>query len=223
MARAAKVLAGPQATWRNAPDLELTPILSHTLDAFYENGYHGTSVRDIARRVGLTVPAIYYHHENKEALLMALLDRSIDAVLGLCDEALAAAGDDPEQRFLNLIECLVLFMAHSTKIAYIDRDIRALSPANYKAYSAKRRRVERLMAGVISGGVEAGIFDVTAPTDTARALLGMVQSVAAWFQPEGRLPAQVVAAQYLDVSAHAVGATPAILRRVREGSAAVPA
>jgi hypothetical protein len=51
----------------------------------------------------------------------------------------------------------------------------------------------------------------------------MVQSVAAWFQPEGRLPAQVVAAQYLDVSAHAVGATPAILRRVREGSAAVPA
>lgn len=71
--------------------------------------------------------------------------------------------------------------------------------------------------------VEAGIFDVTAPTDTARALLGMVQSVAAWFQPEGRLPAQVVAAQYLDVSAHAVGATPAILRRVREGSAAVPA
>lgn len=223
MARSVNVAARPPVPWRTAPDLELTPILSHALDAFYENGYHGTSVRDIARRAGLTVPAIYYHHENKEALLMALLDRSIEAVLALCDEALAAAGDDPEQRFLNLVECLVLFMAHSTKIAYIDRDIRALGPANHKAYSAKRRRVERLMISVITGGVEAGIFDVTAPADTARALLGMVQSVAAWFQPEGRLPAQVVAAQYLDVSVHAVGANPAILRRVREINAAMPA
>ncbi len=47
--------------------VELSPILSAALDAFYEKGFHGASVRDIARRVGVTVPALYYHYDSKEA------------------------------------------------------------------------------------------------------------------------------------------------------------
>jgi hypothetical protein len=36
-------------SWRSAvPSQELTPIVGHALDAFYEFGYHGTSARDIA-------------------------------------------------------------------------------------------------------------------------------------------------------------------------------
>ena len=64
--------------WRTSPTPELSPILSASLDAFSEHGYHGTTVRDIAKRVGVTVPALYYHHENKEGLLFALLDTGIE-------------------------------------------------------------------------------------------------------------------------------------------------
>jgi AcrR family transcriptional regulator len=214
MAHDAIIAAPVSDAWRRPPDLELTPILSGALDAFYENGYHGTSVRDIARRVDLTVPALYYHHENKEALLLALLTRSIDRVHSLCLEA-RAAGRSPEERYLNLVECMVLFMCHSTKIAFIDREIRALSPANYEAYSRKRRSVEQMMEEAINEGVEAGIFDVSAPRDTARALVGMIQFVAAWFRPGGRLSAQAVAYRYLDIGAHMVGAKPDMITRLR--------
>lgn len=206
--------AGVQ-TWRQPPDLGLTPILSHALDAFCETGYHGTTVRDIARRVGMTVPALYYHHQNKEAIFVALLDVSITRVRQLCEEALRDAGDDPAARFLNLVECLVLYMANSTKIAYLDHEFRVLSPEHRKSYSDKRRDVERLLLGTIQDGVDAGCFDVAAPADTARALLGMIQAVATWFQPGGRLSAHSVALRYLDIAAHTVGATPEVLRRVR--------
>ncbi|MEH0573205.1 TetR/AcrR family transcriptional regulator [Streptomyces sp. B21-108] len=34
-----------------------------------------------AQSVGVTVPALYYHHENKQAMLVALLERGMDEVL----------------------------------------------------------------------------------------------------------------------------------------------
>ncbi|MFG2043663.1 TetR/AcrR family transcriptional regulator [Dactylosporangium sp. NPDC048998] len=213
--RSTATVTPPAPAWRRPPDLELTPILSNALDAFFEMGFHGTTVRDIARRVGITVPALYYHHENKEAILVALLDRSITQLRQLCDEALADAGDDPVRRFLNLVECLVLYMAHSTKMAYIDHEFHVLSPEHRKSYTDKRRAIERLLHDAIRDGGAAGHFDVSAPTETARALLGMIQAVATWFKPGGRHTARAVAMRYLDIAAHTVGATPAVLAQVR--------
>lgn len=89
-------VAGPD--WRRLEPMELTPILSAALDAFYETGFHGTSVREIARRVGVTVPALYYHHENKEGLLIALLELSTSDVMARAYAADADGGDDPVQR-----------------------------------------------------------------------------------------------------------------------------
>jgi AcrR family transcriptional regulator len=208
MASAATTGVAPRGAWRRSDDYVLSPILASALDAFYEVGYHGTSVRDIARRTGLTVPALYYHHVNKEAILAALLDQSIESVIQRCEQALAEAGPDPDSRFRNLVECLVLYMAHNGKSAAMDAEIRALSPDSRRGYSTKRRRVERLLTDAITDGVTQGTFHVSSPTDTARALLGMIQAITIWFKPGGRLSAQLVAERYLDIAEHTVGARP---------------
>ena len=67
--------------WRDCPPVELTELLRHASEAFYEQGYHGTTVRDIAARVGVTVPALYYHHENKAAILVAVLNAAMADLL----------------------------------------------------------------------------------------------------------------------------------------------
>jgi len=202
--------------WRLPPELGFSAILSGALDAFYEAGYHGTSVRDIARRVGLTVPALYYHHKNKEAILYALIDTSINEVIRRCQQALDEAGPEPAERFLNLIECLVRYMASSEKSAAMDSEIRALSPDNHRAYSRKRRKVEQMLVDVIEEGANAGVFDVEYPADSARALLGMIQAVAVWFRPGGKLSVDTVARRYMDIAAHAVGSDPAVVDLLRE-------
>ena len=200
--------ADSTAAWRLPGGPDLSVILTSAMDAFYENGFHGTSVRDIARRAELTVPALYYHHENKEAILAALLDHSIDLVIDRCRAALHDAGDDPGDRFANLIECLVLYMAHHRKNAAMDAEIRALGDENRKRYSAKRRTVERMLATTVKEGVESAAFSVTSPADTARALLGMIQAIAVWYRPGGRTTPDTVAARYLDIACHTVGALP---------------
>lgn len=50
-------------------------ILDVTVEMIAEVGYHGLSMRDVARRVGISHPGVIYHFPNKEALLMAVIDR----------------------------------------------------------------------------------------------------------------------------------------------------
>jgi AcrR family transcriptional regulator len=48
-------------------------IVAAALDLFAERGFHGTSIRDIARVVGVRESAIYHHFESKEGLFDAVL------------------------------------------------------------------------------------------------------------------------------------------------------
>jgi AcrR family transcriptional regulator len=48
-------------------------LLQAAYSSFLDNGYHGTSMRDIARRAKLTVAAAYNHFKNKEQLYVAVL------------------------------------------------------------------------------------------------------------------------------------------------------
>lgn len=49
-------------------------MLKAAIDLFVKEGYHGTSIADIADATGLTKGAIYFHFESKDALMAAILD-----------------------------------------------------------------------------------------------------------------------------------------------------
>jgi len=49
-------------------------ILKTALALFARHGFHGASIRDIARAVGLTEAAIYYHFPSKRAIIRALYE-----------------------------------------------------------------------------------------------------------------------------------------------------
>src|SRR5271166_2308364 len=64
-------------------------ILDVALDLFTEQGFDGTSLREIAEQLGVTKAAIYYHFASKDDILMALHMRlhefSKDALSRLTD------------------------------------------------------------------------------------------------------------------------------------------
>ena len=47
-------------------------ILDVALDLFTDQGFDGTSMREIAERLNITKPAIYHHFASKDEILMAL-------------------------------------------------------------------------------------------------------------------------------------------------------
>lgn len=83
-------------------------LLEAAIEAFSENGFKGSSTRDIAERAGVHHPLITYHFKNKEQLWRAAADKIF------CDfrASLAAAivdSDDsnPKQRIASLIRAYV--------------------------------------------------------------------------------------------------------------------
>ncbi|HTW03701.1 MAG TPA: TetR family transcriptional regulator [Streptosporangiaceae bacterium] len=71
--------AAPAAAAASAParDDQAGPstrerILDVAMDLFTDQGFDATSMREIAERLGISKPAIYYHFASKEEILMAL-------------------------------------------------------------------------------------------------------------------------------------------------------
>ncbi|WP_163510088.1 TetR/AcrR family transcriptional regulator [Fodinicola acaciae] len=202
-------VAAAKDGWRDYDHLQpKSPILACALEAFEEQGYHATTVRDIARRVGVTVPALYYHYENKQALLVELLMSSMQALLDRCVAAVAEAGDEPVARFSALVECVVLYMSRGGSRGLLDSEIRSLEPENRRTYVALRDRLEVLLQEIIDDGVVAGDFATEYPEEARRAVLTACNAVARWYHHDGPVPPEDMARRYVPICLGAVGYRP---------------
>jgi AcrR family transcriptional regulator len=61
------------------------------VELFTEHGYEGTSLREIAERLGVTKAALYYHFKSKDDIVRSL----VDDYFGQVDSLVAWAQDQP--------------------------------------------------------------------------------------------------------------------------------
>jgi AcrR family transcriptional regulator len=198
----------PPGAWRNYEPLQLPPVLRHSLEAFAAQGYHGTSVREIAKRLGQTVPAIYYHYENKQALLVTLLQGSMEEVLQRCQLAVAESTDGPVGRFTALVGCVVLYIGHRSELIALDAEMNSLTPDNRRTYVGLRDQLETMVVAAVEEGIEEGSFTTVYPSDAARAVLTMCLGIANWYDPRGRLGPEDLAERYTAFALGVVGHRP---------------
>lgn len=87
-------------------------LLDAALEAFSENGFQGTSTRNIAERAGVHHPLITYHFKNKEELWRAAADRIFTEFnVALAAAAEAQAGECPKARMSAMIRAYVHYSA----------------------------------------------------------------------------------------------------------------
>lgn len=186
--------------------LPLTPILSAALAAFTEHGYHGTSVRMIASAAGLTMPALYYHHGNKEGILLALLDVAMDDV-GSHVQA-ATRHEDPRTRFIEVVAAVALHSSRRRDLALLHAEYRFLGAEARALYVAKRASIHDALLEAVEAGVASGDFAPDDTRGTVRAVLGLVQSIADWYRPDGPETPEQIAAEYTALALRMVAARP---------------
>lgn len=85
-------------------------LLDAATEAFSENGYKGTSTRDIAERAGVHHPLITYHFKNKNQLWRAAADRIFQDFRDSVIHVVADLPDtDPRARAESLIRAYVRY------------------------------------------------------------------------------------------------------------------
>ncbi|WP_165950222.1 TetR/AcrR family transcriptional regulator [Actinomadura sp. GC306] len=172
-------------------------ILRAAIAVMAENGYHGTSVRDIAVRAGLSPGALYYHFESKQALLATIMERGIEELLRRTRAALAEAGDDPAAALRAIVRTHVLFHLEDQRGTMLGTsELRALEEPVRTRHLDKRHQQQRLFDDVVVEGTERGAFGTPLPLEASRAIVVMCTGVAGWFSPDGPLSRDEIASRY---------------------------
>lgn len=183
--------------WRAYGADVLPPILRAALDCFAAQGYHGTSIRQIASRAELSVPGLYHHYPSKQALLVAVLRHAMKDLWARSQAAADAAGPDPEVQLAAQVENLVLFHACRQDLAFIAwSELRSLTRPHLAEQLALRDRQQRVIDAILEDGYRRGVFTTPWPRESSRGIVTLCTSVAQWYRPDGEFTPAELARRY---------------------------
>ena len=95
-------------------------ILDEALTLFSENGYDGTSVEQIAEKVGIKAPSLYKHFKGKEDILNAIIDNAeAHYEESFCSEKHIGRLPESKEQFLRAAMEKISFTLHDPMIRKI--------------------------------------------------------------------------------------------------------
>jgi AcrR family transcriptional regulator len=167
---------------------------------FYEKGYDGASMQDIAEAVGLTKAGLYHHVGSKDRLLFEIMNYGMDI---LDETVLARVKDiaDPREKLRQTIigHIDLIVRARDLEITVILHENRSLKGALRKKINARKRNYIHYLEGLIGQVQErVGTRPAISPRLAAFALLGMINWLYQWFRPEGPTRQNELAEAYVD-------------------------
>jgi AcrR family transcriptional regulator len=76
-------------------------IVNEAIRIIHENGYSCLSIRELANRVGISEPAIYRHFENKDAIILGILDKMKELGKHIIQRMYVI--NDPKERIVQFV------------------------------------------------------------------------------------------------------------------------
>jgi AcrR family transcriptional regulator len=163
-------------------------ILEEAVKLFYERGFSGTTLDDIAGKLGVTKPFIYTHFRSKVELLEAICRPTIEMSLEAIAVAAGQPGTPSDRLFDGIVNFSKVVLQRQANIAVYFREEKHLSEAGLAEINALRKRFDRVLSELLEEGVAVGEFNILDVRVAALAIGGMVSWAYTWYQPEGRLP-----------------------------------
>jgi AcrR family transcriptional regulator/lambda repressor-like predicted transcriptional regulator len=201
---------GPLPDWRAYEPLDPDPALRGALASFLELGYHGSTMRGIAERAGLSVAGLYHYYGSKQQMLVTVLDLTMSDLAARTDLAAAGAAD-PAERFAHLVECMALYHTHRRELAFIGAtEMRSLAAPARERIAAIRSREQRKVDDPVAEACASGAFGTTRPHEASRAVVTMCTALANWYRPGGPATPEQIAAQYVELALDLVRCDPAV-------------
>lgn len=175
---------------------------------FAERGYHGTSMRDLGKALGLQGSSLYSHVESKEDLLVEVVQRGAELFQASADRAFERAAE-PVERLRELIGGHVdVILDHLDESKTFLNEAKALDDDHRKAVIAARDRYEHAFRQTIADGVADGSFAPTADPKTSTIfVLSVLNAIDRWYRPDGPLDRQALTEAILSFALAGIGAS----------------
>jgi TetR/AcrR family transcriptional regulator, fatty acid metabolism regulator protein len=141
-------------------------IMDQAMRLIAESGIQGLTVRNLAKRIGVTEPALYRHFESKTDILLGILDRFDRSSQGM--RAMLRGADCPyfEQLEILLVSTLSHFQQRPevTAVIFAEEIFQNEPRLTEKVADIMRKRQESLHV-VITSGQACGVIRSDVPAE----------------------------------------------------------
>ena len=165
-------------------------ILSVAARLISKKSFKGTSLQEIADKVGLHKSTLFHYFKNKEELLLEILTEGVDEVSSNLKKIIAEKELAPEEKLKKAIGShLALLSEHFDTVNIYLNDFRSMSKKNQPLYLDKRKEYQRNFEKIIVEMKKNGYFKGLDTKIVTFGLLGMLNWTVKWYHPGGSLKA----------------------------------
>lgn len=161
-------------------------------------GYEKGTTKEIANRLGMSQPAVYYYVGSKPDLISEIA-QVVDYVLTKALDAAIAASPDPVERLRSVITNftvaalgnLDVFATYWHEQKHIPTDIARGVEASESQFISR-------ITDLVVTAQQLGALPARHPSVVARGIIGMVYATYRWYQPDGELTPTEIADVFID-------------------------
>jgi AcrR family transcriptional regulator len=189
--------------WASAPQRKLQreakrqAVLQAAAQLFNERGFHATSLDDIAARLHVSKPTLYYYVKNKDEILLQCVNQGLEMMLEGIEVSRAAGGQAIDQ----LMTCMRVYGRIVTQdfgMCLIRVGDEQLPPESRAELRRTKSAIDQEFRRLVAEGVAEGSLQPCDPKITAFVIAGALSWIARWYQPGGEYTAEQVAGQCID-------------------------
>ena len=193
-----RTAASPASPWL-APDtraqqreLKRQAVLQTAAQLFNERGFHATSLDDIAERLHVTKPTLYYYVKSKDDILLECVRTALDMMQAEIDAVRRAGGRALDQ----LVACMRVYTIIVTQdfgrcVIRIGED--PLPEPLRKELRGLKAGIDREFRRLVADGIAEGSIAPCDPKMAAFMVAGALSWVGRWYRPDGELQPEQVA------------------------------
>ena len=166
-------------------------IFEHAMTLFEKQGFHRTSMNEIADACGVTKPTLYYYFRNKSHLLETLYEQITKAFFEQV-RVLTASALPADQRLKQLIEMQVTYNINSSRFLTIFwRERHELDEASRKQLAQLERDFELMVQGIVDDGLADGSFNPCDAKVVTYSILSLLSTVHRWSKYVDKQPGEI--------------------------------
>jgi len=170
-------------------------VLSTAAQLFNERGFHATSLDDIAARLNVSKPTLYYYVKNKDQILIECVRKGLQMMHEGIEETRRAGGKAIDQ----LMACMRVY----TRIVTLDFGMCVIRVSDDEFEPESRKELRRLKSGIdmefrrlVTEGIAEGSLQPCDPKMAAFVIAGALSWIGRWYEADGENSAEEIATQF---------------------------
>ena len=166
---------------------------------FAYRGYHSTSMREIARELGMNQSSLYHYFASKQDILFTLMNDAMDDVLAILEE-ISSTDLLPEDRLNRVLSFYTQYYAgDQERLILLINEMNSLNEEYRSILVRKQRRYVQLIKSILEELAAQGKIKQIDPAVATFAFFGMVHYTIKWYHKDGPVSLEQLANSFVEI------------------------